>query len=389
MAAGYPVVYAKGYDTKEDQVDEELVAEAVRVAKEAEVAVIFAGLPDAFESEGYDRQHMRLPECQNYLIREICKVNENVVVVLHNGSPVEMPWADQVKGILEVYLGGQAVGGATVDVLYGKVNPSGHLAETFPLKLQDNPSYLYYVGEGNKVEYREGVFVGYRYYDTKEMDVLFPFGHGLSYTTFAYSNMKLDKTEMNDTETLTVQVDVTNTGDRFGKEVVQLYVMPPKGNVIRPVKELKGFEKIGLHPGETKTVTFTLGKRAFAYYDTDLHAWNVESGSYRIALGQSSRNILANQEVQVHSTTQKRPELTMDTMFGDIMTIPGAKEVMAEVMGAISVFDGMQGDSLGEGTGDMMEAMMRYMPLRGLTAFGGGKLTFAEVEKLLEKLRSL
>ena len=162
-----------------------------------------------------------------------------------------------MKGILEVYLGGQAVGGATVDVLYGKVNPSGHLAETFPLKLQDNPSYLYYVGEGNKVEYREGVFVGYRYYDTKEMDVLFPFGHGLSYTTFAYSNMKLDKTEMNDTETLTVQVDVTNTGDRFGKEVVQLYVMPPKGNVIRPVKELKGFEKIGLHPGETKTVTFT------------------------------------------------------------------------------------------------------------------------------------
>ena len=389
MAAGYPVVYAKGYDTKEDQVDEELVAEAVRAAKEAEVAVIFAGLPDAFESEGYDRQHMRLPECQNYLIREICKVNENVVVVLHNGSPVEMPWADQVKGILEVYLGGQAVGGATVDVLYGKVNPSGHLAETFPLKLQDNPSYLYYVGEGNKVEYREGVFVGYRYYDTKEMDVLFPFGHGLSYTTFAYSNMKLDKTEMNDTETLTVQVDVTNTGDRFGKEVVQLYVMPPKGNMIRPVKELKGFEKIGLHPGETKTVTFTLGKRAFAYYDTDLHAWNVESGSYRIALGQSSRNILANQEVQVHSTTQKRPELTMDTMFGDIMTIPGAKEVMAEAMGAISVFDGMQGDSLGEGTGDMMEAMMRYMPLRGLTAFGGGKLTFAEVEKLLEKLRRL
>ena len=389
MAAGYPVVYAKGYDTKEDHVDEELVAEAVRAAKEAEVAVIFAGLPDAFESEGYDRQHMRLPECQNYLIREICKVNENVVVVLHNGSPVEMPWADQVKGILEVYLGGQAVGGATVDVLYGKVNPSGHLAETFPLKLQDNPSYLYYVGEGNKVEYREGVFVGYRYYDTKEMDVLFPFGHGLSYTTFAYSNMKLDKTEMNDTETLTVQVDVTNTGDRFGKEVVQLYVMPPKGNVIRPVKELKGFEKIGLHPGETKTVTFTLGKRAFAYYDTDLHAWNVESGSYRIALGQSSRNILANQEVQVHSTTQKRPELTMDTMFGDIMTIPGAKEVMAEAMGAISVFDGMQGDSLGEGTGDMMEAMMRYMPLRGLTAFGGGKLTFAEVEKLLERLKNL
>ena len=171
--------------------------------------------------------------------------------------------------------------------------------------------------------------------------------------------------------------------------MAQLYVSDPVCSVMRPVKELKGFEKIGLHPGETKTVTFTLGKRAFAYYDTDLHVWNVESGSYRIALGQSSRNILANQEVQVHSTTQKRPELTMDTMFGDIMTIPGAKEVMAEAMGAISVFDGMQGDSLGEGTGDMMEAMMRYMPLRGLTHFGGGKLTFAEVEKLLGKVKEI
>lgn len=389
MAAGYPVVYAKGYDTKEDKIDEKLVEEAVNAAREAEVAVIFAGLPDAFESEGYDRQHMRLPECQNHLIREICKVNENVVVVLHNGSPVEMPWADQVKGILEVYLGGQAVGGATVDVLYGKVNPSGHLAETFPVKLQDNPSYLSYVGEGNKVEYREGVFVGYRYYDTKEMDVLFPFGHGLSYTTFAYSNMQLDKTEMDDKDTLTVQVDVTNTGDCFGKEVVQLYVMPPKGNVIRPVKELKGFEKIGLHPGETKTVTFTLKKRAFAYYDTDLQAWNVESGSYQIALGQSSRTILAKQAVQIHSTTVKKPELTMDTTFGDIFEIPGAKEVMAEVTGALSIFGAAEGDALGEGTGDMMEAMMRYMPLRGLIAFGGGKLTFEDVEKLLERLKNL
>ena len=300
-----------------------------------------------------------------------------------------MPWADQVKGILEVYLGGQAVGGATVDVLYGKVNPSGHLAETFPVKLQDNPSYLSYVGEGNKVEYREGVFVGYRYYDTKEMDVLFPFGHGLSYTTFAYSNMKLDKTEMDDTDTLTVQVDVTNTGDCFGKEVVQLYVMPPKGNVIRPVKELKGFEKIGLEPKETKTVTFTLEKRAFAYYDTDLQAWNVESGSYQIALGQASRTILAKQEVAIRSTTEKRPELNMDTTFGDIMEIPGAKEVMAEFAGALSIFGQMEGDTLGEGTGDMMEAMMRYMPLRGLIAFGGGKLTFEDTEKLLERLKKL
>ena len=239
------IVYAQGFDDKEDKTDEVLLAEAVETAKKAKAAVIFAGLPDAFESEGFDRKHMRMPDCQNELIERVEAVQPNTIVVLHNGAPVEMPWADRVKGILEAYLGGQAVGGAEYDILFGKVNPSAKLPETFPKQLEDNPSYLAGFGEGDHVEYREGIFVGYRYYDKKKMDVLFPFGYGLSYTTFAYSNLCLDKKTMKDTEELTVSVDVTNTGDRTGKEVVQLYVADKDSTVIRPVKELRDFLENG------------------------------------------------------------------------------------------------------------------------------------------------
>ena len=244
------IVYAQGFDDKEDKTDEVLLAEAVETAKKAKAAVIFAGLPDAFESEGFDRKHMRMPDCQNELIERVAAVQPNTIVVLHNGAPVEMPWADRVKGILEAYLGGQAVGGAEYDILFGKVNPSAKLPETFPKQLEDNPSYLAGFGEGDHVEYREGIFVGYRYYDKKKMDVLFPFGYGLSYTTFAYSNLRLDKKTMKDTEELTVSVDVTNTGDRTGKEVVQLYVADKDSTMIRPVKELRDFAKIELAPGD-------------------------------------------------------------------------------------------------------------------------------------------
>ena len=244
-------------------------------------------------------------------------VQPNTIVVLHNGSPVEMPWADQVKGIVEAYLSGQAVGAAVVDILFGKVNPSAKLPETFPYKLEDNPSYLYYLGEGDKVEYREGVFVGYRYYDTKKMDVRFPFGYGLSYTTFAYSNLKLSAAQIKDTDTLTVSVDVTNTGSMAGKEVVQLYVSDVESTVIRPVKELKGFDKVDLQPGETKTVTFTLGKRAFAYWNTQIHDWHVESGEFRILVGKSSRDIQLEETVTVESTVKLPVHFTLDSTFGD------------------------------------------------------------------------
>ena len=232
------ILYAQGYDDKEDVEDEKLLKEAVDVAKKAKVAVIFAGLPDSFESEGFDRKHMSMPKCQNELIRKIALVQPNTVVVLHNGSPVEMPWIDNVKGIVEAYLSGEGVGTAEYNILFGRVNPSGKLPESFPKRLEDNPTFLAGFGEEDNVTYQEGIFVGYRYYEKKKIPVQFPFGFGLSYTTFAYNNLQLDKKIMNDTEVLKVSVDVTNTGTRVGKEVVQLYVSDVESTAIRPNKEL-------------------------------------------------------------------------------------------------------------------------------------------------------
>ena len=206
------ITFAKGFDDVEDKADEALAAKAVEAAANADVAVIFAGLPDSFESEGYDRKHLGMPNCQNALIEAVAEAQPNTIVVLHNGAPVEMPWLGKVKAVLEAYLGGQAVGGAVVNVLYGNANPSGRLAETFPLRIQDTPCYLNYGGEHDKSVYSEGVFVGYRYYTSKEMEVLFPFGYGLSYTTFSYGNLTVDKKEFKESEKLLVSVDVTNTG---------------------------------------------------------------------------------------------------------------------------------------------------------------------------------
>ena len=295
------VTYAEGFGVDQDVYDETLAAEAIEAARQADKAVIFAGLPESFESESYDRAHMRLPDCQNRLISEIIKVQPKTIVVLHNGSPVEMPWLSDVKGILEAYLGGQAVGEAEVRLLYGKVNPSGKLAETIPCKLTENPSYLTF-GESEKTVYSEGVFVGYRYYDARQMQVAFPFGHGLSYTTFAYSNLKLDRHELTDLDTLTVSVDITNTGKVRGKEIVQLYVRDNTGACRRPDKELKGFEKISLEPGETKTVTMTLDHRSFAWYHTDLKDWYAASGKYDILIGASSRDIRLSESVQMNTS---------------------------------------------------------------------------------------
>lgn len=395
------VTYAQGYDTNEDVLDEELIRQAVDAAKAAGTAVIFAGLPDAFESEGYDRTHMSLPKCQNHLIEKICQVQPNTVVVLHNGSPVEMPWADKVKGILEVYLGGQAVGLAAVDILYGNANPCGKLAETFPVKLEDNPSYLNFPGEGDKVEYREGIFVGYRYYDKKKMDVLFPFGFGLSYTSFAYSNLQIHKAgvtavnsesplTVNDTDTVTVTVDITNTGMVPGKEIVQLYISAKESQVIRPLKELKGFEKIYLEPGETKTVTFTLGKRSFAYYNTELKDWHAESGQYGILIGKSSRDIVCSKELKFKSTAVIPKSYTLNSTFGDIMTDPKASEIIKPVIDGYSLgfetgSDDME-EALGEGSREMMAAMFQNLPLRAVISFGNGTIKEEDIRMLLDKI---
>lgn len=372
------IIYAQGYDDLEDKTDDALLREAVEAAKRAETAVIFAGLPDSFESEGYDRTHMRMPQCQITLIEEVAKVQPDTVVVLHNGAPVEMPWIDKVKAVVEVYLGGQAVGGATVNVLYGNTNPSGHLAETFPIRVQDTPCYLTYGGEHDKSVYSEGVFVGYRYYASKEMNVLFPFGHGLSYTTFSYSNLVVEKERIRESEKLKVSVDVTNTGNRFGKEVIQLYVAPKNSTVIRPVRELRAFDKIGIAPGETKTVTFLLDGRAYAYWSTEIHDWHVESGEYEIQIGKNAQDIVLSRTVYVESEHMIPKVFTLNTTMGEILADPKGKAVFEQAMSGMAGSDAQEMESQAlEGDGEaisaeMMAAMMEAMPLRQMISFVPG-----------------
>lgn len=303
-AVGLQVEYAPGCRA-DGSTDETLLAQAVKAAKAAKAAVLFLGLTDGMETEGVDRRHMRLPEGHNALAEAVCEANPNTVVVLHNGSPAELPWVEKPKAILEAYLGGQAVGEATVDVLWGKVNPSGHLPETFPKRLEDNPSFLHYFGEAGTASYNEGIFVGYRYYESRKQEVLFPFGHGLSYTAFRYSNLTLDKEELEEGGELKVSVTVTNIGNCFGRALVQLYIAPEKAEMIRPVRELKEFAKTALASGESKTITFTLNQRAFAHWNPITHSWRCENGTYTVQIGESAHDICL--EASVRMTAEPIP----------------------------------------------------------------------------------
>lgn len=367
------ITYAKGFSAKDDIYDEALAKEAIELAKAADKVVIFAGLPDSFESEGYDRAHMQLPECQNRLIHEILAVQSEVIIVLHNGSPVELPWLSSVKGILEAYLGGQAVGEAVADILFGKTCPCGKLAETFPYKLSDNPSYLSF-GDGINVTYQEGIFVGYRYYDTKEMPVAFPFGYGLSYTSFAYSNLRTDKTRFTDHDTITVSVDVTNTGSRKGKEIIQLYISDRTGSIRRPLRELKGYEKISLHPGESKTVQFTLDYRSFAWYNTEINDWYAASGDYEIQIGASSRDIRLTENLRL--STQKRLPLKVhgNTTLGELLADERTSEYAMNFKKQLeNIFGTSSGNNENEDiaiSDEMNFAMIASMPLRNVVSYG-------------------
>ena len=364
--------YAQGFRIDKDETDEALLAEAVKLAGESEVCIIFAGLPDRFESEGYDRKHMRLPSNQIELINKIAETQPNCVVVLHNGSPVEMPWISNVKGVLEAYLSGQAAGSAVMDILSGKVNPSGKLAESFPFRLQDNPSYLNFPGDMEKVEYREGLYVGYRYYDKKEMPVLFPFGHGLSYTSFEYSEITADKKEALDTDNVTVSLKVKNTGTCAGKEVVQLYVAPKSS--IRPVKELKGFVKVELAPGEEKTVSFTLDKRSFAFYDVNLMDWRVEGGTYGILAGASSQDIRLETGIVVTPAIPYQRPLTINSPMEEILANPKAAAFVQKIMSNSPRQPAPQPEE-GSPMAELMEAMKKEAPLRAMCTFAGIVIT--------------
>ena len=386
------ITYAEGFPADRDETDENKFAEAIDAARKADKVVLFAGLPDSFESEGYDRQHMRLPECQNRLIGEIAAVNDNVVVVLHNGSPVEMPWIDNVKGVIDAYLGGEGVGIALKRILYGEVNPSGHLAETFPLRLEDTPCFIDFPGKGGKVYYSERVFVGYRYYESRQMDVLFPFGHGLSYTTFKIDNLRIERSGIRDTDKVTVSVDVTNTGAVKGKEVVQLYVSDKTGTQLRPVKELKGFAKVELEPGETKSVAMQLDYRSFAYYSVELGDWFAPGGKYEILVGDSSANICVSEEIDIEATKRLPFKVDETTTFGEMFIYPELAAFINDNLLKDNVLFGNseeeQTDAAAEAiSDDMSKAMMNYMPLRALRSFGN--MTNEQLQGIIGALNNI
>jgi len=270
---------------------EDLLNQALLTASQAELVVIFAGDTDEWESEGFDRSDMELPQNQNELIEEVLKVNPNTIIVLNTGAPVRMPWIDNTTAMIQAWFGGQEMGEAIADVLFGLVNPSGKLPTTFPMRLQDNPAYINYPGENGRVFYGEGIFVGYRYYEYKDIAPLFPFGFGLSYTQFEYGNVVLSADRMKPGEILTASVNVTNVGARKGKEIVQLYIRDSQSRLVRPLKELKGFEKIELQPGETQVVNFEIREDALKYFDDRLGTWVAESGTFELFIGGSSHDL--------------------------------------------------------------------------------------------------
>ena len=387
------ITYAQGYQTSQDEIDSALEEEAVQAAKQADIAVIFAGLPDAFESEGFDRTHLNMPNCQNHLIERITEVQPNTVVVLHNGSPVLMPWLSKVKGILEMYLTGQASGAAAVDLLYGKVNPSGKLAETFPLRLEDNPSYLNFPGNRQKVCYQEGIYIGYRYYDKKNMDVLFPFGFGLSYTTFSYSQPRLlSGTKQNtfrDTDKLRIAVDITNTGDTAGQEIVQLYVKNAACEDSRPEKELRNFAKVMLQPGETETVVMELDMRSFAYYHTDLQDWYAPSGDYELLVAASSRDIRGTLTVHLESSRSIPFRISDTTTCEDIYRFARDFAPLDEMLiksGFAKNAEQDENDVMGAGTQEMMRAMFAETPLHSILSFSNEELSWQDIQDTICKI---
>ena len=298
--AGKKYTYSAGYSLKGDGYNEKLINKAVEASKGKDAVLVFVGLTAAYESEGFDRRHMEMPSSHVTLINEILKVNQNVIVIISGGSPVVIgDWADKVKSILNMYLTGQAGGEATLDLVYGAVNPSGKLAETYPIANEDALSSAYYQMGPRSVEHRESIYIGYRYFDTAGKEVRYPFGYGLSYTNFEYSDIKLSASAINEGEDLVVSFKIKNVGERDGAEVAQVYVSAPESKIYKAQKELKGFAKVFLKAGEEKEVNITLDSRAYAYYNVNINDWHVESGAYKILVGASSRDIKLESEVNV------------------------------------------------------------------------------------------
>ena len=390
IALGKDISFAMGYDTKCKDVKDSYILreEAVEAATEADEIVVFAGLPASYESEGFDRKDIFLPPEQDKLIDQLSHLGKKTVVVMHNGSPVAMPWIDSVDAVLDMQLAGDAVGDATVALLWGDVNPSGKLSESYPFKLSDNPSFLNFPGDGGNPVYAEGVYIGYRYYEKKRLPGLFAFGHGLSYTEFEYSNITVDKDNATDEDTIEVSVDVWNVGRYKGKEVVQLYVSPENSKISRPYKELKGFTKVELESGEKKTVTFKLDARAFAYYETRIHDFYVESGDYNIMIGASTIDIRQTVKVHVESSLELPMTFGRFTPIEDILDTKKGQLILGPVLQKIG--EGMENQeddgSMGEGGAEMMTKMFMEMPIINLASFG--ILTTEQVDGILSQLNN-
>lgn len=415
--------YAQGYSLSESGVNEQLIKEACETAKDKDIVYIFAGLPDDDESEGFDRTTLAMPNSHNQLIEEVSKVNSNVVVILLCGSPVTMPWINNVKGVLLAYLGGQASGSACVELLYGIVNPSGKLSETFPISIEDSSSYLHFGKSDKTVEYREGIFVGYRWYDTAKRSVIYPFGYGLSYTTFEYSNLTLAKDSFEKGNTLSLSVTVTNTGNVAGSEVVQLYVGKDVSTIYRAEKELKGFEKVFLQPMESKTLSFELDTRSFAYYNEKIADWAIEGGTYLISIGASSRDIRLTSEIKVEGDGKEAlleylktetpiyynlPKTgILDVSDKEFATIYGQKlppkkrqegepytqnstieEIKDTPMGQyiLQLIDKMASELEVNDMQKMIDAMVMDLPLRALVMASDGAFGLEQVQDILKEL---
>jgi beta-glucosidase len=332
LASGATLAYSEGYPADES-FDQALIDEAVKISRQADVALLYIALPDTQESEGYDRADLDLTPHQVVLIKAVTAVQPKNVVILNNGAPVVSgEWIDGAAAVVEAWMMGQAGGGAIADVLYGKANPCGKLAETHPLKLIDTPAYINFPGENDAVRYGEGIFIGYRYYDAKQVPVQFPFGHGLSYTTFAYANPRLSSTTFRDVEGVTVSVDVTNTGKVAGKEVVQVYVHDQKSQLVRPPKELKGFAKVELQPSETKSVAIKLDFRAFAYFHPGYRQWVCEDGQFDLMIGASSADIRCIQTVTLQSTQDLPSLLNKESTLRQWMRDERGQKVIAPLL---------------------------------------------------------
>jgi beta-glucosidase len=376
---GREVTFAPGFAVESDAADPALVGEAVRAAAGAEVAVLFLGLPPSYESEGYDRAHMDLPAHQIDLLHAVADANPNVVVVLSNGSAVTVtPWQDRAGAVLEGWLLGQAGGSATADLLTGAVNPSGKLAETIPVRYTDNPTIGAFPGEHGHVRYGEGLLIGYRWYDAHRLPVAYPFGHGLSYTTFDYRDLALEVRADGDEPQVVATLTVTNTGDRPGAETVQLYVTDPQAGVFRPEQELRAFAKVTLEPGERTTVSVTLGARAFAFWHSGAARWVVEGGEFGVRVGASSRDIRLTGSVTL-TGQDVRPPLTAESSVDAWLAHPEAGPWLR------GQFTGMFQDLLFDPQNGQM---MRAIPLQRLSRFPGFPVTEADVDAAVGRYAS-